>query len=41
MTPLWHILRALRLKHWTKNLLLFVPLVMAHKLGEIGLLLAQ
>ncbi len=39
MTPLWHILRALRLKHWTKNLLLFVPLVMAHRLDEIGLLL--
>jgi 4-hydroxybenzoate polyprenyltransferase len=31
---MWHIVRALRLKHWTKNLLLFVPLVMAHRLDE-------
>ncbi len=34
-----HILRALRLDHWSKNLLLFVPLVMAHELGKVGLLL--
>jgi 4-hydroxybenzoate polyprenyltransferase len=38
MMHAWHILRALRLKHWTKNLLLFVPLVTAHQLDEIGLL---
>jgi 4-hydroxybenzoate polyprenyltransferase len=38
MKRMWHIVRALRLKHWTKNLLLFVPLVMAHELDQIGLL---
>ncbi len=38
MKRMWHIVRALRLKHWPKNLLLFVPLVMAHELDKIGLL---
>lgn len=32
-------IKALRVHQWVKNLLLFVPLVMAHKIGEIGLLL--
>ncbi len=33
---LW--VRALRLHQWTKNLLLFVPLLASHRLGEIDLL---
>ena len=31
-------LRALRLQHWLKNFLLFVPLLAAHRLGESALL---
>lgn len=33
------IIKALRVHQWVKNLLLFVPLAMAHKIGEVGLLL--
>lgn len=36
--PLRHILRALRVRQWAKNLLLLVPLTMAHKLGDAALL---
>lgn len=36
----WTLLRALRLHHWVKNLLLFVPLAATHALHE-GALLAQ
>jgi len=35
--PEW--IRALRLYHWLKNLLVFVPLVAAHRFSEISLLL--
>ncbi|MCC5869650.1 MAG: UbiA family prenyltransferase [Gammaproteobacteria bacterium] len=33
-------LKALRVHQWSKNLLLFVPLITAHKLDEVGTLLA-
>ncbi len=36
--PEW--IRALRLYHWLKNLLVFVPLLAAHHLYEMGLILA-
>lgn len=40
MKQLWRELpKALRLTHWSKNLLVFVPLVAAHKLTEPGLIL--
>jgi 4-hydroxybenzoate polyprenyltransferase len=32
------VLHALRLHHWVKNLLVFVPLLLAHRAGEPGLL---
>lgn len=36
MIPLLHSLaRALRLRQWVKNVLLFVPLVMAHEVGDL------
>ncbi len=38
MKGMGHILRALRLSHWAKNVLVFVPLLAAHKLDEVGLL---
>jgi 4-hydroxybenzoate polyprenyltransferase len=33
--------KALRLQHWVKNLLIFVPIVMAHQLQNIPLVLAS
>src|SRR5437762_14086956 len=30
------ILRVLRAHHWTKNLLVFVPLLMAHRVGDVA-----
>jgi len=33
------LLTALRIHQWVKNLLIFVPLVMAHKLSEFGLIM--
>ena len=34
------VLRALRVQQWVKNLLVFVPVVMAHQVGDRGLMLA-
>src|SRR5580704_482516 len=31
-------LKALRPQHWLKNLLIFIPLLAAHRFGEVGLL---
>lgn len=33
-SPLKHYLKALRLHQWLKNLLIFIPLLMAHRFGE-------
>jgi 4-hydroxybenzoate polyprenyltransferase len=35
---LWTILRCMRVYQWTKNILVFVPLLLAHKLLQAGLL---
>jgi hypothetical protein len=35
--PLKRYLKALRLHQWLKNLLVFVPLLMAHRFGEVAL----
>ena len=37
-SPLTIWARALRVHHWSKNLLLFVPLVLAHQWADLGLL---
>ena len=34
-----HWVKALRLSQWVKNILVFIPLLAAHKLGDIGLVL--
>ena len=38
-STLFVVVKALRLHQWVKNFLLFVPLVVAHKMMEIGTLL--
>lgn len=38
--PLFSFIRSMRVHQWVKNLLLFVPLIMAHRLGDIGALWA-
>jgi 4-hydroxybenzoate polyprenyltransferase/phosphoserine phosphatase len=40
-TSLRVVRKALRLQHWVKNLLIFVPIVMAHQLQNVPLVLAS
>lgn len=35
--PLKHYLKALRVHHWLKNLLVFIPLLLAHRFGDLVL----
>lgn len=36
-SPFRHYLKALRIHQWLKNLLVFIPLVLAHRLGDLVL----